>query len=302
MNIYIGLCSSRFDIRFKKSIRGIQNIKIPEKYLFHIIIIDNNSYNKKRLYINKLKNKKNLFFYYRVEKKRGIVHARNNFLNYVKNLNKEISYIGFIDDDCVPKSNWLIQHLRIFRKFDCDISTGPQLLAQNKKGLLKEKYNILNRYILKNYSKVSWAATNNVLFKFEQIKKNNIRFDIFLNKIGGSDQLFFKKLFINGSKIIWNRKAIVREILGKSRYTDEWFNKRSFRYGYSAAYMDQVLFGKFQGFFYSSAKFIIFFILSFFYLFLHYFNRKNFYLKKYYFFKAFGILSFYLGAKIKAYF
>ena len=55
MNIYIGLCSSRFDIRFKKSIRGIQNIKIPKKYLFHIIIIDNNSYNKKRLYINKLK-------------------------------------------------------------------------------------------------------------------------------------------------------------------------------------------------------------------------------------------------------
>ena len=63
MNIYIGLCSSRFDIRFKKSIKGIQNIKIPKKYLFHIVIIDNNSYNKKRLYINKLKNKKKPIFF-----------------------------------------------------------------------------------------------------------------------------------------------------------------------------------------------------------------------------------------------
>ena len=39
MNIYIGLCSSRFDIRFKKSIRGIQNIKIPKNICFILLLL-----------------------------------------------------------------------------------------------------------------------------------------------------------------------------------------------------------------------------------------------------------------------
>ena len=41
--------------------------------------------------------------------------------------------------------------------------------------------------------KIKWASTNNVFFKTVAIK-NNIKFSVKLNEIGGEDQLYFLKL------------------------------------------------------------------------------------------------------------
>lgn len=301
MKICIGLCSSRFDLEFKKSIKGLKQIIIPKNVFVNVIVIDNNYSKEKKNYINKIKSNRKFKLTYRVESKKGIVHARNNFLKYTYNSNKKIDYAGFIDDDCIPKSNWLIEHLKTFKKFNCDISTGPQILKNHKNVSFLKKYQILNRYINYNYSKVKWAATNNVLFKFHIVKKYGIRFDIFLNDIGGSDQLFFSKLHLKGLKIMWNKKAIVREVAKPSRYFGIWFRMRSLRYGYSGAYMDSHLHGKMIGntkSFFKLCLFITFSILNF----IIFFNKKNLYLSDYYLNKTLGVIFYFFGKKIKKYY
>ncbi len=251
--------------------------------------------------MNKIKNNKRFRIIYRVENKKGIVYARNNFLRYTYNLNGKIDYAGFIDDDCILKPNWLIEHLKTFKIFHCDISTGPQILRNNKNGSFSKKYQILNRYINTNFSKVSWAATNNVLFKFDMVKKLRIKFDIFLNDIGGSDQLFFKKLYLKGFKIIWNNKAIVYETVKSNRFLGVWFKRRSLRYGYSGAYMDCHLYGKINGLIVSFLKLFLFTIFSILNLII-FFNKKNLYLSNYYLNKIIGIIYYLFGKKIKKYY
>jgi hypothetical protein len=301
MDIVIGLCSSRFDLEFKKSIKGINKIIIPKNFNVQIVVIDNNFLKDKKKYLKKFKVSRNFEIIYRIEKKRGIVHARNNFLKFIYNSKKKIDYIGFIDDDCVPKTNWLLEHLKTFNKFDCDISTGPQLLKNNNNKNFEKKYQILNRKIVKRYAQVVWAATNNVLLKYKKFNKTKYIFDIFLNDIGGSDQLFFKKLHSDGFIIYWNKKAIVYEIAKPDRFLEKWFKMRSLRYGYSGAYMENVLFGKIRGTFISMIKILVFSMLSLINLFLI-FNKKNLYRCNYYFFKIIGKVSYFLGIKLKKYY
>ena len=105
MNIFIGLCSSRFDSEFKKSISGIRKIKIPKNFKVIIVLIDNNLSKKKKEYLSKIKISRTTKIIYRIEKRKGIVYARNNFLKFIYNSKKKIDYLGFIDDDCVTKKN-----------------------------------------------------------------------------------------------------------------------------------------------------------------------------------------------------
>ncbi len=51
MKICIGLCSSRFDLQFKNSIKSLKKIAIPKNVFVNIIVIDNNySEEKKKLF------------------------------------------------------------------------------------------------------------------------------------------------------------------------------------------------------------------------------------------------------------
>ena len=123
----------------------------------------------------------------------------------------------------------------------------------------------------------------------------------FLNKVGGSDQLFFKKLNLSGFIIIWNKEAIVHELAKPERLSEKWFKMRCIRYGYSGAYMENILFGKIRGTFLSIIKIFIFLILSLYNL-LFIFNKKKLYKCYYYFFKSLGKVSYFFGMKLKKYY
>ena len=65
MDIVIGLCSSRFDLEFKKSIKGINKIIIPKNFNVQIVVIDNNFLKDKKKYLKKFKVSRNFEIIYR---------------------------------------------------------------------------------------------------------------------------------------------------------------------------------------------------------------------------------------------
>ena len=300
MNVLICICASNRPILLQKTLNSFKNLKIPDTVNLIIYLIDNNIHKKNKIIYQKFKNEKKFKLFYSYELKKGIVHARNNFLNKLKFLKIRVDYIGFTDDDCIIPNYWLQNHMKTFKSYNCDISTGPQKIKKSTKHI-EQMYYLMNKKIKNDLTKTNWAATNNVILKYSILKKEKLEFDINLNEVGGSDQLFFSILSRKGAQIIWNNNACVIENLKFKRMNEKWFSKRNIRYGYSNSYMNKIIYGSFNGFFMS--------ILKYFYLvtqMVKVFLLKNYYKNNYlydmYKFRAQGLLRYYFGKKVKKYY
>ena len=217
--------------------RCLNSIKhFTDKFKINLILIENNFRKTITKHdFDKLNFNKNVNIHYDLEKKIGIPFARNRALSVLKKINCE--FVCFFDDDCEVSKNWLDSMIKIQKISNVDIITGPQI-SKSKKFFIK----VLEREN-KHLAKVDWAATNNVFAKKKAITNSNIKFSQKLNKIGGSDQLFFLTLNKNGKKIIWNENAIVTELRDKKRENFRWFLRRNIRYGTSSIVIYSELYG-----------------------------------------------------------
>lgn len=300
MNLFICICASNRPFLLKRTLYSLSKLYKPSYINLYVVIIDNNIYFNNRSIIEKFNNKSFFKLIYKYELKNGIVNSRNKFIDYILGTKKKIDFVGFVDDDCEVDKRWLINHMKSFKEHShISISTGPQLTNKSN-SLGKTFYNLLNKNLYRKFKTTRWAATNNVIIRFEVLKKTKIKFDLFLNNIGGSDQLFFTKLNKRNYKIIWNTNAKVYENLNQKKLDFNWFFKRSLRYGFSGAYIYNSLYGNLVGSLLSGFKII--------YLLLYSILLIPSFFKKFYFFKSvmnlikiFGIIRYFLGIKIKNY-
>ena len=239
-----------------KSIKKMEN---KNHFKIKVLVVDNSTTNNSYKTIKKFKKKSDIEICQAHEKKRGIVFARNKCLELVRKLKP--NYIAFIDDDCKVNKNWLTNIFKLLKEVNADVITGPQLYEKNNKNnymhLFEKKYK--NKFL-----KVTWAASNNVFFKFDILKhKKYIKFDKNLNKFGmGEDQLFFSIINKIGYKIYWSQKVIITEQLHPHRSNINWIKERSKRLGILGHYLDIKLHGKITGYFVNYIKSFYLFFLS----------------------------------------
>ncbi len=257
INFYV--CVAKFSNITLKCIQSIINQKSIHK--IKIYIIDNskrNDFNK--FHIKKLIRTNNTSIKFLVEKRKGIPFARNKSLEIIRSTVSDFSCL--IDDDCELSKNWLKNMLRCHSITKSDIITGPQVTKFDN---IYEK--VLERHC-KHLSKIKWAATNNVFMRSKLLNKSNIKFDVDLKNLGGSDQVFFSKLNKMGYSIIWNEYSKVFENRNQKKTNFIWFLKRNIRYGSSS----RILYSKIHGstkanififfkFLYEILKFLFYFIL-----------------------------------------
>ena len=201
-------------------------------------------------------------------------------------LNNNFSkYSGFLDDDCIVSIKWLKNMVKFIEKKNCDVAGGPQLhMTKNK--FYEKLFNIIEpKYA--HGQKVDWVATNNVIFKSKIFNKKDLMFDINLNNIGGSDQLFFKKLHLKNLDLKWNLNSFVIENIQIERENLKWFLKRNLRYGYSGNYIDRNIYGSRIGSFLNFSKGCYLFLLSILFIIIFFFNN-NLYRSIFYFCRLIG--------------
>ena len=267
-----------------KFLNSVVNLQVPNNVSIQTVlsINDNQNYSEiKKLYYQKLRLK------LVIERKKGISHARNKYLNSIKI--KNFDYFAFFDDDVQINNKWLIEMLKFFNKNEVDIIGGPQL--SRSKSLSS---NLLVRKE-KHGSSVRWVSTNNCIVK-SKVLKTKINFDKKMNYIGGEDQLFFLQLYKIGFKLMWNSKALVVEEKNNKRENFLWFLKRNFRYGTSSNIIYKKAYGTINGFIFLTAKLIIdliMFILSL--LTLITFTKRSFYKVSMYFCRILGLIFGLLG-------
>jgi hypothetical protein len=246
--------------------------------------------------INKIITNKKINIFILNSVKKDIPNTRNIFLLKIKI--KNLDYVGFLDDDCKISRNWVYLMTNFITKYKCDIVGGPQYhKVTNLK--YKKLYNILEPPNT-NKQNIRWVATNNCFFKKKILDKTNLLFNQYLKNIGGSDQLFFRKLKKNGFSIMWNSKASTEEYLQVDRENYIWFLKRNFRYGYSGLIIDKDIYGEKIGYFMNISKSVLLFFLSLINLFFI-FRKYNFIKSLFYFVKGCGRLVSMFGYKINKY-
>ena len=262
MKILVCICTYKRNKNLKECLESFNKAIIPDNVKISFLILDNTiNYESSRLLSN-FKKKFKFDIQSANEKKKGVVYARNKCLKISKKI--ECDYITFFDDDCKIDKYWFKNVLKILGKYKVNIVTGPQLYLDedSKKKNLGE---IFEKKVDKELSKVSWAATNNVIFKKDIILKENIYFDINLNKFGmGEDQLFFSKLYKKGYEIIWSNNIKVFEKLHYHRLNKKWIKERSYRLGVLGNYIDRSLNGQILGYIINYFKFLYYLFLSIF--------------------------------------
>ena len=217
MNFLICICTYKRNRDLILCLKSIEKVLLPFDSNIQIVIVDNTINNNSHLTVKNICKKFKFKILYINEKKRGIVNARNRCLKEAKKINCD--FISFFDDDCTIHRNWFQNILKLIKYYDADIMTGPQVYKQNEKNTSE----IFEKKIYKNNTLVNWAASNNVIFKKNIIKKENIYFDKKLNKFGvGEDQLFFATLNKLGYKIIWSKKLKVFEKTHLHRNSLKW--------------------------------------------------------------------------------
>ena len=243
-------------------IKSIKKLNTDGFFNVEILIVDNSKNNNSYKHVKEFNKKNHLKIYQVHEKKRGIVFARNKCLQVARKLKP--TYVAFIDDDCIISKNWLNNIHKLLNKVDADVITGPQLYEARKKDnltyLFEKKYK-------KKLLRVRWAASNNVIFKFDILKKQkNIKFDKNLNKFGmGEDQLFFSIINKIGYNIYWSKEISVTEKLHPHRSNINWIKERSKRLGILGHYLDLKIYGNLVGYPINYVKSFYFLFLSIFF-------------------------------------
>jgi len=297
MKIAICICfSKKNEIYHHKIINNLNIIKIPKECNLSFYLVVNNNPTKLIDLIKKIITNKKINIFILNSVKKDIPNTRNIFLLKIKN--KNLDYVGFLDDDCKINRNWVFLMTNFITKYKCDIVGGPQYhKVTNLK--YKKLYNMLEPPNT-NKQNIRWVATNNCFFKKKILDKTNLLFNQYLKNIGGSDQLFFRKLKKKGFSIMWNSKASIEEYLQVDRENYIWFLKRNFRYGYSGLIIDKNIYGKKIGYLMNISKIILLFFLSLINLFLI-FREYNLIRSLFYFVKGSGRLVSMFGYKINKY-
>ena len=239
MNIYICSLLSKKNLRFLNShLNSLKSLKIPSNYNIKMVFVLN-----PKIYIirNSLKNLlNNIDYSILLSVKDNIPDSRNVFLKFIQN--KNFHYAGFLDDDCLVDSNWLLNMVKFVNQNDCDIIGGPQKHIVKNNNFI-DYYNCLepNRPHAKS---VKWIATNNCFFSKKIFRKAKVFFDSKLARVGGSDQLFFRELSKKKFIIKWNKKSFIIENFSQEREKKLWFLRRNLRYGYSGNIIDKKIYGK----------------------------------------------------------
>ena len=267
-NIILCICTYKRNNKLIDCLLSVKRLKLLKKFNIKILILDNTINFSSKNIIKNLKKKIGFKIFLKNEKRRGVVFARNACLDFINKENPK--YVGFIDDDCILDPNWLINTTKTINSLNADIVTGPQ--HYNKDNINKDKINY-TKFFEKNYKKkflqVNWAATNNVFFKYNIIKKSGLKFDENLNKFGmGEDQLFFLQLSRLGKKIYWSKKISVTETIHAHRLNLNWLIIRSYRLGILGNYIDRKIHGDLFGLLMNYMKSIYFFLKFVFILFL----------------------------------
>ncbi|HEX6096763.1 MAG TPA: glycosyltransferase [Thermoanaerobaculia bacterium] len=203
---------------------------------------------------------------YDVEPERNISLARNRSVRLA--LERGAEWLAFIDDDEVPRREWLAELLRVQRATGAEVVTGPVIahLPEETPRWLRGAFS-RDRH-LPDGTPVPIAETANALVSRRVIDEMELRppedrpagrrpasrrdagapgivsavegpFEPEFGLSGGGDTRFFLRARLGGARIVWAAGAVVEEDVPPSRVRLGWLLRRAYREGNASAFVER---------------------------------------------------------------
>lgn len=168
---------------------------------------------------------------YVIEARPGIAAARNAGLNAFAA--GDWDAIVFVDDDEVPREDWLQQLTMYSAGTASEVVTGPVISVlpdDAPRWILNGGF--FQRRVRQTGSRSWTAATNNTLLKRQAwLRAGSPSFDSSFSRTGGSDTDFFARVASRGAVIEYCADAVVSEKVPTVRLSRKWLNRRALRTG-----------------------------------------------------------------------
>ncbi len=204
----------------------IQNLDYKK---YEILVIDNNSSDSTKSFVQALQKKTQKNLYYFFEEKQGLAHARNHAIKVARG-----KYIAYLDDDEKVNSNWCGKILENFRKVrpSPDVIGGPVLpfYPEGKAPYFDDSiatvafFGHKSDFLQNLTSRPEWGlGGGNCAIKLELLRKNN-GFNINLGckgtkRFAGDETELFMRMFANGATFWYDAQMIAQHCYPKKRTT-----------------------------------------------------------------------------------
>lgn len=215
----------------QRLLRNLAAQNTDGRFEISVVVVDNDASGSARVTVEQLKKELELDLVYDVELERTIPAVRNHALRLARG-----NYIGIIDDDEFPQTDWLLTLYRAIRTFAVDGALGPvHPFFETQPPVWLARSRLCERPVYRTGTLLKWnqTRTGNVLLKKEVFDEHGLCFDVQM-KTGGSDQMFFKEAMRKGYRFIAVEGAPVYEIVPPERWTKRYFLRRALVNGFNA--------------------------------------------------------------------
>ena len=231
--VLLSCCTCKRPKMLNETLKSIFNLNLPQNIKIEILIVDNDKEESAKETVSVWKNK-NIPLHYIVETERGIAFARNRVLNESIKLNA--SHILFFDDDEVLTPGCLLNHINLYNSNkEVYISSGPTInkFMEDFPKYITRHLVFKQKYTKKTGQKKTDCACGNVFFPVSVAKDYNLRFSTDYKYMGGEDGDFFYRASLLGFNIIWNKEAVIEEMVTKERANIPYILKKCYYNGYA---------------------------------------------------------------------
>lgn len=211
---------------------GIQNLlehlcKLENPGDLSVVVVDNDAAGAGKQVCDSLPASYPFRVHSRIEKRPGIVFARNAALNLALSLDAE--FIAFLDDDEWPSPQWLSELRRVQKQTNADAVGGPTqtVFPDNTRDVVKQNPYYGADLNLPEGAECKLEAAGNFLLRAATARQFAPEFfhQDFANSCG-EDLAFFTQLEQSGARMCWAPNALVSESVEAYRLTDEWMKSR----------------------------------------------------------------------------
>ena len=214
-HITVCICTYKRPELLKRLLTKLELQQTDGLFDITVVIVDNDKLQSAYQAVSEHAMQSQISINYFVEPEQNIAMARNKAIENAKG-----DYVGFIDDDEFPESQWLLKLYKAIQHYKADGILGPVLPhfeVSPPNWVLKGK--LFERSAPVTGQALDWqnTRTGNALLKKDLFIKNDIWFNPSYGS-GGEDRDFFRRMIAKGHVFIWSNEAPVFEIVPPHRW------------------------------------------------------------------------------------
>jgi succinoglycan biosynthesis protein ExoM len=216
-SVLIGLLTFRRVNMLQRCLDGLSALTPPPVVAIRLLMVDNDPLGSAVTVLVQRRDRFPFPVDYEIEPMRGITYGRNRVVERAIAL--DATYVAFLDDDEVPRPDWIANLVRIIEAQDVVAVAGavdriyPEVPIP---WVLDHRRVVAPR---PEGERVREPSTANVIFRTAIARDWGLRFDHRFAICGGSDADFFARSWERGGRHAWTNTAVVDEYVPASRLT-----------------------------------------------------------------------------------